>query len=318
MTSEKGSINQDLFGNFEIELNIADVARGKNYEQILDSVKDLMRKPISYYYNRENERYDITTVLIYSIVHKRYSGKVTLKISSDSIPALLYLGEGFTAYNKIVALSLTSVYAKRMYELLCRWKDRGFIRMRLSEFRRMMFIDNKFKQVNELRANVLDKSMGMLKEGADYWFTYCLKKENSRAFNLIEIWIYGKGQANKHMNEYQFVYNYLYGVYSDNRSYVVAEHLLGSGLIVKAYDRFRRLDKDVRAGKVKKHGLNNYLRMILIKEFSVAEDYIEVKKADPEKVEKLMSKAKRKKERLDNKSDVKKVGDIIKDMKNKK
>jgi hypothetical protein len=185
----------------------------------------------------------------------------------------------------------------------------------------MMFIDAKFRQVNELRANVLDKSAKMLRESADYWFTYGLKKENSRAFNVIEIWIYGKGEANKFMNEYQFVYNYLYGVYSDNRSYVIAEYLLGSGLIVKAFERLRRLDRDVRAGKVKKHGLNNYLRTVLVNEFSVGEDYIEVKKTDPEKVEKMMSKAKRKKNELDERKNrtgnTKKVGEILEKLRGK-
>jgi plasmid replication initiation protein len=316
MTAERSELNQDLFGNFEIEMNVGDVAKGTNYEQIMNAVKDLMRKPISYYYNRQDGCYDVTTVLIFSIIHKRGSGKVLLKISADSIPALLYIGGGFTAYNKVIAVSLTSVYAKRMYELLCRWRDKGFIRMTLAELRKMLCIEKKFKQISELRCDVLDKSARMLKEGADYWFTYELKKERSRSFNVIEIWVLGKVQVEKRFEEYRRVYGFLYSVYSDNRAYDVTEYLLKNGYIVKACERLERLSRDLKDGKVKKHGLHNYLRVILIKEFKVSESYIEEKKTDPGKVEQAMSRAKAKKDRLDAASKTKgakKIGEIMRE-----
>ncbi|MDR0698941.1 MAG: replication initiation protein, partial [Tannerella sp.] len=51
----------------------------------------------------------------------------------------------------MTALSLPSYYAKRMYELCCRWKDKGFYRTTLKEFRKMMMVEDKFANVSDLR-----------------------------------------------------------------------------------------------------------------------------------------------------------------------
>ena len=286
MTKEKIT-NSDLWGNLSLELDLKTLAQNSNYNEIHKAIKELMKKPISYYYKLPNGNImDVTTTMIYTMKHERGQRKILLKVSQESIPALLYIGDGFTAYNKTIALSLPSVYAKRIYELCCRWKDRGFMRMKLTDFRKMLGIDiydgnklevQKFKQIKELKAEVLDKSMKILREQADYTFRYVLIKENnSRAFNVIEFWIEGKEVTlQKEYTMYQQVMMFIQSVYNDNRrAYEVSEHIWHKGDIKKAADRMKRMQDDIKAGKVKKHGLAAYLSTVLIKDYEVPENMV--------------------------------------------
>ena len=278
----------DIFGNLEIVLELKKLVNTSNHTEVHNAIKGLMKRTLSYSYKQENGKYmDVTTTILYTMKHERGSQKITLKVSAESIPVLLYIGEGFTAYNQTIAIALPSYYAKRLYEICCRWRDRGYMRMKLSEFRRMLGIDiysddgkklekQKFKQIKELKTEVLDKSMRMLNEQADYSFRYTLTKENSRAFNYIELWIEGKDESlQKAYAMYQNVLNFIRNVYDDRkRAYEVTELIYNKGQIKKAADRFKRLQKDVDTGKVKSHGLMAYLSTVLIKEFEVPENMV--------------------------------------------
>jgi plasmid replication initiation protein len=270
----KMSKNKDLFGNVTIELNLKDIVDDNHYSRTMSALKELMRKPISYYYNRNQEIYDVTTVLIYAIRHRRNTSSIEIKIPEEAVPTLLYIGEGFTLYNKNIALSLDSIYAKRIYELCCRWKDKGFFRLPLREFRMMLCVEDKFKQISELKKNVLDLSEKILREHADISYSYVLKKEDgSRAFNWLELTIYRKGENPKDKAQeraYIYVYNFLYSVFRNSRAMDETERLLLSGKIKQVADRLRRLDKDINSGKVKKHGQKAYVNAVLLREFEIA------------------------------------------------
>jgi len=302
MTKEKLA-NSDLWGNLTLELDIKDLVQKSNHTEVHNAIKGLMKKPISYYYKLANGNImDVTTTMIYTMKHERGQRTITLKISQDSIPALLYIGDGFTAYSRTIAMALPSIYAKRIYELCCRWKDRGFIRMKLTDLRAMLGIDiydgkkiavQKFKQIKELKVEVLDKSAKILKEQADYTFRYVLLKENgSRAFNVIEFWIEGKEVTlQKEYTMYQKVMVFVQSVYNDNkRAYEVAEHIWHKGDIKKAADRLKRMQDDINSGKVKKHGLAAYLSTVLIKDYGVPENMVVSEKTKrTKKVQKMAS-----------------------------
>jgi len=280
--------NPDLFGNLEIVLEMKQLTETSNHSEIHNAIKGLMKRTLSYSYKLENGNLmDVTTTMLYTMKHERGSRKITLKISAESIPVLLYIGEGFTAYNQKIAIALPSVYAKRLYEICCRWRDKGYVRMKLKEFRRMLGIDEyssdgkklekqKFKQIKELKTEVLDKSMRLLKEQADYTFSYILTKENSRAFNVIELMIESKDATlQKEYSLYQNVLTFIRFIYDDKkRAYEVTEYIYHNRQIKKAADRFRRMQKDIDSNKIKSHGTMAYLSTVLINEFGVPENMV--------------------------------------------
>lgn len=269
--SKDKPLQQDLFGNFTIELDMKDICKSNNHSKMLEAIKDLQKKPISYHYNKQDGIYDVTTTLVASITHKRNTGKVTIKTTEESLPVIMWLGEGFTAFNKNIALSLPSVYAKRMYELCNRWKDKGFCRIPLSEFRVMMNVEDKYNKISELRENVLDVSKKLLSEHADVCFTYELRKENkSRAFNWLELNIVNQLiKDGKPAEQYQFMYNFLYQQFRDSRAFEVCEFISHHKELKRACERFKRLQKDINTGKVRPHGVVAYVNTVLADEFNV-------------------------------------------------
>jgi hypothetical protein len=270
MTKEK-QLRSDLFGNIVIEIDLKDICKANNHGKMLAAIKDLQKKPISYYYNRDDGTYDVTTTLIASVIHKRNSGRVTIKTTEESLPVLMWLGEGFTTFNKNIALSLPSVYAKRLYEICCRWKDRGFCRMPINEFRVMMSVEDKYEKISDLRANVLDISERFLKEQADLYFTYQFRKENgSKSFNWLELNIINQMSAEgKESVQYQKLYNILYVIYRNSRAFEICEFIATHKELKRAAERFLRLNKDIDTGKIRTHGILAYVNAVLANEFEV-------------------------------------------------
>jgi len=285
MTKEKPA-SIDLWGNMTVTVDIKHLVQTSNHTEVHKAIEGLMKKPISYNYTQSNGTVtDIKTTLIYNMKHDRGSQHIDLKISAESLPILIYIGQGFTAYSKTIALSLPSVYAKRIYELCCRWRDKGYIRMRLEELRKMLGIDEygkdgnivkqKFKQLQEFKIDVLEKAKNILNEQADITFRYNLIKENSRAFNVIEFWIETKDEIKEKVtNQYQEVLIFLQRVYHDIRAYEVTEIIYRNGQIEKAAERFKRMQHDIESKKIKEHGIMGYVTAVLIQEYTIPEKLV--------------------------------------------
>jgi plasmid replication initiation protein len=269
MTKEK-ELSRDLFGNMLIEMDLKDICKSNNHAKMLAAIRNLIKKPISYYYNRDDGTYDVHTTLVASLIHKRNTGKIYVKTTEESLPVVRWLGEGFTTFNRNIALSLSSVYAKRLYELCCRWKDKGFCRMKLEEFRIMMCVEDKYQKISDLKANVLDIGEKFLKDGADLYFTYTLRKENgSKAFNWLELNIHSQIESGKEEEWYQSLYNNLYQIYRNSRAIEICDYLTTNKELKKANERFIRLMKDVDTGRIRPHGILAYVNSVLEKEFEV-------------------------------------------------
>jgi plasmid replication initiation protein len=272
--TKDGQIQPDLFGNIVLDFELRNMCKADHHGEMLKAIKDLQKKPISYEYNRKDGRYEVTTTLIATLIHKKGTGKIRIQTTEASIPFVMWLGHGFTQFDKNTALSLPSVYAKRIYELCCQWKDKGFCRITVEQFRQMLSIEKKYKQLSELKANVLDISEKQIKEmSGDIWFTYSLRKENgSKSYNWIEFNIQSNLDNNKEGKWYQDMYNFLYPLYRDFRAYEACEYISGKKESKKAAERFSRMAKDIDKGKVKSYGMIAYLNKVLEDEFNVPAD----------------------------------------------
>jgi len=271
-------VQKDLFGNLTINLELKKICKGKNHSYTVKQAKELVTKPISYNYNKENKSYDVTTALVSSVIYEKNSGQLMLRISPEALPALLWLGSGFTSYDKNIVLALPSIYAKRMYELCSRWKDKGFFRISLEEFRKMLYVDEVYMQICDLKANVLDIAQKYMNEQADLTFTYEFRKENgSRSFNWLYFWISGATNDPKNSEKqksYRIIFNFLYEIYRNSKAMEITDLLANQNELNRAADRITRLKIDLNSGKVKKHGQEQYIKKVLIDDFKIPEKLI--------------------------------------------
>ncbi len=118
-------------------------------------------------------------------------GIIEFDLTKHILPYLFDLKDNFTSYELAAALRLTSKYAKRIYPLCSQWKDLGETKKYdLQDFKRMLgLVDDKgkekMKQINELRAKVLDIAIKQINEHTELHVSYKLEKVGRSFKNIV-------------------------------------------------------------------------------------------------------------------------------------
>ena len=272
-------LNRDLFNNFIVTVDADLLVKSNNYDSIYDAAKKLQKMIFEYDYTADDGRYRSSAVFVSTISQKRGNRYIDLTINKDAIPVLLYIGVGvgFTRFQKTIAISLKSVYAKRMYELCNRWKDRGGFLISIKEFREMLSIGSRYKQISDLRKRVLNPAQKELKETADVWFEYDLKKYNSRSYNMIEFKVFSQNPLELPSKKdksgiYMDVVNVLsiaYPLTKDGTSAFIADRIEERGRLEELYQRLRRLEDELKKGQKTKTDVIKLIKYIIRVDFGV-------------------------------------------------
>jgi len=256
MTKEEIKLEEQQF-----TFKLKEIDPNRNYQRIIQEVKKLYSKPIEYTFTPKNGRKtEVLSTVIGSVIHEENSEEVTFIVPSYAMPFFCYYGAiGFTSLQKTIAISLRSTYSKRIYELCCRWKDKGGFVMPISELRSILMLENKYKLIGHFKSRILNTAQKELKEKADLWFEYDLKKVNSRSYNIISFKIHQNSiEAIKHGNkgqqgeQYSFVWRFLQHAFPMNNSdkaNMIADQITSNGQLDIAYNRFVRLDDELTQGK---------------------------------------------------------------------
>jgi plasmid replication initiation protein len=252
---DKMEKQKTLFEGTVFSFKLTDLEKNGNYAMIRREVKKMLQMPVEYEVNREDGLHDIITTLIASVDHTYKSDEIKIEVTSKAMEFLSYIGQGFTKYQKTIAINLSSIYAKRMYELCNRFKDVGGFSYSLKEFRELMGLNEKYQHLSELKKRVLEVAKKQLKDSADVWFEYDLKKINSRSFNHINVAIHsneistGIGETAE-IQAYMFrLISLAYPAYKDNTALKISETLIETGKAQEIYKKLKRLDDKLSKGE---------------------------------------------------------------------
>jgi plasmid replication initiation protein len=163
-----------------------------NYKQLLESTEQLNSR----IYHIEDMSKVLQVGLLASAEYLKGQGVIELEISEKMRPYLIDLKSNFTSYHLQAALSLTSKFAKRVYQLVSQWKNVGHTKTyTLDEFKYMLNLkDPKGKEpeqyvsVADLRRSILDVAMNQINEHTDLRISYELLK-SSRAYDRVKFYI---------------------------------------------------------------------------------------------------------------------------------
>jgi plasmid replication initiation protein len=268
----KGQATQDLFGKVEVHLNVAEIATGTHTAEVWKALKnELMVKPVKYKYkDTDDKEVAVETVIISGLKAKKGSGIISASIADYAIKYLIDFHNGYTEYQKSIALSMPSVFSQHLYELCCRWKDTGVCYLTLVEFKEIMNCTDKFERFSQLKDRVIDKAVKDINKISEWHVRYILgynneKKQRGRKLvTHITFFIEPKVTDKQYYyKDYVIVYNFLYSVYCNDSALKVTDWLMNNQEIVAASNVLSRVQDDVTKGKVKKHGLWNYVTAIL-------------------------------------------------------
>ena len=271
----KGSV---LMEEQKLTFKLKEIDPNRNALRVIKEIEKLYHKPIRYSLNTDKGEANVLSTVVSSVVHYPKTDEVTFIVPSYAMPFFCHWGAiGYTSYQQTVAISLKSKYSKRLYEYCCKWKDKGGFPLELKELREILNVENKFKQLGQLKQYVLEIAKKELKEHADVWFDYSLHKVGgSRSFNEIRFKIHQnkpksvkKGEKGEH---YSFVHRFLnhtYPTYSDGMAVLITDKLLETDQIKTAYHRFKKLDDELIEGKKKKEDIIRLTKHILRKDYQI-------------------------------------------------
>jgi len=277
LTKEK-PIQTDLFGHPTVRLKASDMAKGNTKSYVLQQLRELRKKDIDFsYVNPEGKTEDVTTGLINAIRNVRDTDFVDVEISTWAIPYLVYWGKGVggTVFAKTIAVTLKSIYSKRIYKMCCRWQDQGGFSMYLDDLREVFSLQKKYTELYNFRARVLDTAKKELKEKADLYFEYDLTKVKSRSYNYVTFKIFSSKTKGKNNTTewYQYVYNFIcrtYPNYKNDKAFKIVEQLsLDPSQLRLAYNKFTAIDDEFSKGTKKLVDIIKLTKHILKEDFGI-------------------------------------------------
>ena len=151
-----------------------------NYHRLGPSVEALIGR--CYHIEEDNSWLKVT--MLASAEYIKGQGVIELEISEKLRPYLIDLKNNFTSYRLQSVLSLTSKYAKRIYELASQWKDIGATKTySLDEFKYMLSLKDptnkepeQYLQISNLKKFVLDIAVQQINDHTDLTISYKLGK----------------------------------------------------------------------------------------------------------------------------------------------
>lgn len=271
----------------EVLIELKKIEKNNNYQRIKDSIKSLASKQVEYHINipgvngKSHQIQENVTSLISGIKYIRNSQYISFIVPSQACRFFCYLGGGFTSIQKTIAIGLSSIYSKALYELCCRWLDKGGYNCKIEDLKIDLSIENKYKQIAHFRQRILDDSIIELKEKADLFFTYTLSKSNKK-YDRISIKIHGNyrnksGFSGIKQEHYVFVYTFLnhyFPNYKDTKALDYTEILVKQNNLEKAFSRFQRLDDDFSNGIKTKRDIFNLLVNVILPELEILKSHI--------------------------------------------
>ena len=94
------------------------------------------------------------------------------------LPYLYELKTNFTQFGFEIAMSMTSIYSTRLYEMLCGFKHTGLLRLSVTELKERLQVQNQYARFSNFEAKVLKVAENEINTKADFSVSYSLIRNN--------------------------------------------------------------------------------------------------------------------------------------------
>ncbi len=147
----------------KVNINIKDFCalinvqtNGREYEAIKQSVRTLRDK--SYWLTMPDGDELLFSWIDFSYIQKK-NGNIEITLSKSLEPFLLQLRGNYTSYPFREILSLSGKHSIRLYEYLRSFLYKGYVRISITELKKILNIETKYKDWRDLKKTVIDPSL---------------------------------------------------------------------------------------------------------------------------------------------------------------
>lgn len=171
---------------------MAITGREWQYNQFMEATSNLRSRE----YLIEDEKRVLQVGLLASAEYIKGAGVIELEVSEKVRPYLIDLKNNFTSFRLHAAFSLTSKYAKRIYQIASQWKDVGESKtFSLHDFKVMLMLKDprekepeQYIKFSMFKKFVLDTAVNQINAHTDLKIRYDLVKKG-RSYHSIRFYI---------------------------------------------------------------------------------------------------------------------------------
>ena len=262
-------IQTDLWGQPVIRMQCSEIVDGRNKAVILTALRGLVKKPFSFKWTHPNMGKLVETGgVVFSAWHDiKGTDYIELTLNIWAIPFLVYYGTGVggTQFDKHIALNLSGEYTKRIYKMVCRWKDKDHWPYPIAHLRKDLDIPISYDNT-KIDERVLKPAQEKIKaSGSEVWFDYELKcehKNKGRKPKADTVIFYTRTKkpleiGGENYDRYTYVYRWLSDCWNpmqSSKAREIADKLNDLGELENVYNRCIYYDDLITSGKRDKKG----------------------------------------------------------------
>jgi len=138
------------------------------------------------------EDYDdyLESLRIYNLLNilpiERASNDIVARIVFDEriVPLLSDLKANFTQFLLEDIAEFSSIYSFRIYQLMMRYKESGWVKIKLDDLRYMLALKDKYEATKDLKVRVIETAITEINEKTSYKVSYELEKTGRKFTHL--------------------------------------------------------------------------------------------------------------------------------------
>lgn len=159
--AKEAVVRIDSMGEPYIVIDTDEASSKKNKAYVIEEVRKMFDKTITFRWRHPTWGENIkTTCPIVTAIHD-VEGKHYIKVNYNrwAIPFLIWYGKGVggTVYDKTISLTLQGKYTKRIYKLICGYRDKDHYDYRIEQFCQDFNLPNSYKNnITILKNKVLE------------------------------------------------------------------------------------------------------------------------------------------------------------------
>ena len=262
----------------------------------MDELDKMFAKPISFRWRHPTWNKNIKTTCVIVTGYHDIEGTSTIKVNYNrwAIPFLIWYGRGVggTIYDKTIALTLAGKYTKRIFKLVCSYRDKTSYSYDIETFRKDFALPASYKTaqikkiLNTAKADIdatnsdvtFDWEFEKIKEGK--------KKPKAKAIKLYPHWKKTReNMTDEDQKLYYTVYSYVGRIGVESSNIVqVCDLLLENQLLTLVVDKYNYYDDKITKGERMQNGQPYNMTILANSMKKLIREELEKKGGDPRKI----------------------------------
>lgn len=283
--SKHKDLPRDLFNQPYVEIFCDEAREGNNKSNVKRAIRDMYKKEFRFKWTHPQIHKTIESegTIITTMHDVKGTNKVIINFNAWAIPFLVYYGVGVggTIFNKAIALNLRGEYPKRIYKIICRWKDKSSFKYPIAQLRKDLDLPDTYDN-SRMENRVLKPTVEKIKEsGSEVWFEYellCERPEKGRKPKADTILFHIKHNkppktGGVQYDNYKYVYNWLRRIWDNaqsSKAQEILDKLTESGALDTVCKRAEYYDDQIVSGALTTEHACNKLKKMLREEYKLS------------------------------------------------